>query len=221
MISLLQSVLSFLFISLSFYLSVSSSFHQTFQVYFFLLNVIEADLFLIRVYYIVKLVLFIDWLNQEINHCLLIHVCNAFQSLFNSCHWSRLTVEFWCHYSRLTSSVVQADSLLSDKLSQWDQSLSSDSCLLHACCKVCFVHVYYMHVVKLVSFMSIAFDRACFQVTSLMTRSIIICSCSRLTILVIQADSFYSASNIQRWMSFSSYLRVFRHIIYVLFFQDI
>ena len=161
MISLLQSVLSFLFILLSFYLSVSSSFHQTFQVYFFLSNVIEADSLLIRVYYIVELVLFVDWFNQEINHCLLIHVCNASQSLFCSCHWSRLTVEFWCHCSRLTSNVVQADSLSSNELSWWDQSLSSDSCLLHACSRACFVRVYYMHVVELVLFMSIAFDRAC------------------------------------------------------------
>ncbi len=32
--------------------------------------VIEADSLLIQIYYIVKLVLFIDQLNQKINHCL-------------------------------------------------------------------------------------------------------------------------------------------------------
>ena len=96
-----------------------------------------------------------------------------------------------------------------------------------------------MHVVELVSFMSITFDRACLlfdelnqeinywlvivadslQMTSSIKRSlrVVLCHCSRLTFLVIQADSFYSASNIQRWTSFSSYLHVFRHIIYVLF----
>ncbi len=92
-----NQLLSFLSISLSFYLSVSSSFHrafqahfirhfksisswhrvfqahQTFQAYFFLSNVIEAD-------------------------SLLIHV-------------------------------FQADSLSSDELSRWDQSLSFCSCL--------------------------------------------------------------------------------------------
>ena len=115
-----NQLLSFLFVSLSFYLSVSSSFHwvfqayfircfkfisswhkvfqahQTFQVYFFLSNVIEANSLLIHVYYIVELVSFMS-LKQthyrfmsfkqtyyrvmssinEINCCLLIHICNA------------------------------------------------------------------------------------------------------------------------------------------------
>ena len=57
-----------------------------------------------------------------------------------------------CHCSKLTSN---------DELDWWDQSLSSDSCLLHACSKACFVCAYYMHVVKLVTFVFIAFDRAC------------------------------------------------------------
>ena len=69
-------------------------------------------------------------------------------------------------------------------------------------CRTCFVHVYYMHVVKLVSFMFIAFDKAyllfndwlnqkinyrlviianSLQMMSSMTRLIIICFCSRLT----------------------------------------
>ncbi len=115
-----NQLLSFLFILLSFYLSVSSSFHQafqahfirrfksisswhrvfqahqTFQAYFFLSNVIEADLLLIHAYYIVELVLFMSlkqthyWFMpfkqthyrvtssvDEINRCLLIRVCNA------------------------------------------------------------------------------------------------------------------------------------------------
>ncbi len=109
-------------------------------------------------------------------------------------------------------------------------------------CRVCFVCVYYTHVVELVSFMFIAFDRACLlfnnwlnqeinywlvivtdslRMTSLMTRSIVICLWSKLTILVIQADSFYSASNIQQWTSFSSYLRDFRRVVYVQFSWDI
>ncbi len=79
-----NQLLSFLFISLSFYLSISSSFHrafqahfirrfkfisswhrvfqahQAFQVYLFLSNVIEADSLLIHAYYIVELVLFMS-----------------------------------------------------------------------------------------------------------------------------------------------------------------
>ncbi len=53
-----------------------------------------------------------------------------------------------CHWSRLTLSVVQADLLLSNKLSWWDQyrtrlwsRLTITSCLLHACSKACFIHV--------------------------------------------------------------------------------
>ncbi len=96
--------------------------------------------------------------------------------------------------------------------------LTSGSCLLHACSRACFVRAYYTHVVGLVSFMPTAFDRACLlfdelnqevnywlvivagslRVTGSTARSIVICPCSRLTILVIQAGSFYSASNIQR-----------------------
>ncbi len=129
-----------------------------------------------------------------------------------------------CLCSRLTSS-----DRLDKELIKNNAFMFFRSWLLHACSRA-------------FSFVPIAFDRTCLlfddwlnqeinywlvivtdslRVTSSMTRSIVIYLWSRLTILIIQADSFYSASNIQRWTSFSSYLRVFRHIVYVLFFRDI
>ncbi len=138
---------------------------------------------------------------------------------------------------KLISSDVSSLFLL-DIWRYWSR-LTIDSCLLHACSRACFIRVYYTHVVKLVSFMFIAFDRVCLlfdklnqeinywlviiadslRVTSSIKRSlrVVLYHCSRLTFLVIQADSFYSASNIQQWISFSSYFRVFRYIVYVLF----
>ncbi len=160
MISLLQSASFFLvcFITVLFKRfklissSVSSSFHQVFQAHF-----------------IKRFKSISSWYLEECFKLILSDVSSLF------------LLDIWCHWSRLTIN----------------------SCLLHACSKACFVRAYYTHVVKLVSFMFIAFDRACLLfddwlnqkinywlvivadslwVMSLMTRSIVICLCSRLTI---------------------------------------
>ncbi len=99
-----------------------------------------------------------------------------------------------------------------------DQLVSFDLHLLHACSKVvsfvfitfnraCFIHVYYTHVVKLVSFVD--------RLNQVINYWLVIVA--DLSFLSFKQSSFYSASNIQQSMSFSSYLCDFRHIIYVSF----
>ncbi len=72
-----------------------------------------------------------------------------------NCHWSRLTIEWRARW--------------------WDQLLTFDSCLLHACSRACFIHVFVADLLQ------VSFKQTNYRVMSSITRSIIICSCSRLT----------------------------------------
>ena len=96
------------------------------------------------------------------------HIKECFKLILSDVS-SLFLLDIWCHWSRLTI----------------------DSCLLHACSRACFIHVYYMYVVELVLFNDelnqeinywLVFIADSLQVTSSMTRSIVICLCSRLTI---------------------------------------
>ncbi len=86
-----NQLLSFLFVSLSFYLSVLSSFHWAFQAHF------------IRRFKSIS-----SW-----------HIKEHFKLILSDVS-SLFLLDIWCYWSRLTI----------------------DSCLLHACNKACFVHVY-------------------------------------------------------------------------------
>ncbi len=112
---------------------------------------------------------------------------------------------FATHHKACSVYIIEADLLSSNKFNWWDQLLSFNSCL--------------QYIAKLILFMS--FKQTHYWVTSLMMRSIMIYLCSRLTILVIQANSFYSASNIQWWMNFSSYFHDFKHSICFILFKHI
>ncbi len=62
--------------------------------------------------------------------------------LLVECHLSRLTSDSDLLHSRACFfHVIEADSLSSDELNWWDQSLFFDSCLLHACSKACSAYV--------------------------------------------------------------------------------
>jgi len=114
-----------------------------------------------------------SWHIEEHFKLILSNVSSIF--LLVEYHWSRLTSDSDLLHSKFCSfHVIEADSLLSDELSQWDQSLSSDSCLLHACNRACFVrwstqsrnqllssNLCLQRITELVLIASIAFNKAC------------------------------------------------------------
>ena len=150
------------------------------------------------------------------------------------CHWSRLTIDSCLLHACSRACFVRVYYMHVIELVLFNDELNQEiNCylLIHVCNVLqSLFYLCLLHLIELVLFIDwlnqeinyrLVFITDSLQVTSLTTRSIIICSCSRLTILIIQADSFYSALNIQWWTSFSSYLRDFRHVVYVQFFQDI
>ncbi len=133
-----NQLLSFLFISLPFYLSVSSSFHRAFQARFIecfkLISSDVSSLFL---------------LNIERFKLISSDVSSLF--LLVECHWSRLTSDSGLLHRRACSfHVIIADSL-QVPFKQTHYRVTSSVNEVNRCC---LIRACYMHVAELVSFVS-------------------------------------------------------------------
>ncbi len=95
-----------------------------------------------------------------------------------SCHWSRLTINSCLlHACSRACFVHSMMSLMTRSIVICLCSrLTINSCLLHACSRACFICII------VADSLQVSFKQTHYRVTDLMTRSIIICSCSRLTI---------------------------------------
>ena len=116
---------------------------------------------LVRVYYthVVELVLFVDWLNQEINYWLVIVTDSLSNVSFKQTSYS---VTDLIKRSILNASLKQTHCrFVPFKQTHYRVTDSmTRSIIICSCSRLTSIRAYYTHVVKLVLIASIAFDRA-------------------------------------------------------------